>query len=301
MQVRPRLSCCNLPFPTIVLGVRFFETFSPSIAVTHKKILQRLSTLLLPSHIQQDELAQRFRNEKYILRMSRSGFNLLIGWLTEGFGGESLGAGEGFSGERSKRGRAAVMKVVNNHLQFDGQLHSSLMNFVLDTDIDLVTPSSTTAVPDDAWEERTGLLSSLIPTDAKKTSLSDPVAFNSSAGELKLGPPPVDESLQTEAERLLRDDMQEDGDIRPTTPEGLSRPLPSDMPPLPPSFRTLDVKREVEKVRDARKKIRLDPTVLTMDKDANSPEAAAARARALPSICAYTLYDVGDGYVGRQT
>lgn len=53
--------------------------------------------------------------------MSRSGFGLLVGWLTEGVGGEALGAGEGFSGERGKRGRSAVMRVVNNHLKFDGK------------------------------------------------------------------------------------------------------------------------------------------------------------------------------------
>lgn len=53
--------------------------------------------------------------------MSRSGFSLLLGWLTEGFGGEALGSGGGFTGEKGKRGRAAVMRVVNNHLRFDGQ------------------------------------------------------------------------------------------------------------------------------------------------------------------------------------
>ena len=52
--------------------------------------------------------------------MSRSGFSLLVGWLTEGIGGEALGAGDGFTGERGKRGRATVMRVVNNHLRFDG-------------------------------------------------------------------------------------------------------------------------------------------------------------------------------------
>ncbi len=53
--------------------------------------------------------------------MSRSGFSLLLGWLTEGFGGESFGSGGGFTGEKGKRGRAAVMRVVNNHLRFDGK------------------------------------------------------------------------------------------------------------------------------------------------------------------------------------
>ncbi len=36
---------------------------------------------------------QRFRDEKYVIRMSRSGFGLLVGWLTEGVGGEASGAG----------------------------------------------------------------------------------------------------------------------------------------------------------------------------------------------------------------
>lgn len=86
----------------------------------HSSVLNRLSNLRLPSHVQSDELAHRFRNVKYTVRMSRSGFDLLVGWLTEGVGGEATGAGGGFSGERGKRGRAAVMRVVNNHLRFDG-------------------------------------------------------------------------------------------------------------------------------------------------------------------------------------
>ena len=100
---------------------RFFSTFSTSLSPSHSAILHHLSTLLLPAHVQNDELAQRFRNEKYAIRMSRSGFSLLVGWLTEGVGGEALGAGDGFTGERGKRGRATVMRVVNNHLRFDGK------------------------------------------------------------------------------------------------------------------------------------------------------------------------------------
>lgn len=48
---------------------------------------------------------------------------MLVGWLTEGVGGEGSGAGDGFSGERGKRGRAAIMRVVNNHLKFDGKAY----------------------------------------------------------------------------------------------------------------------------------------------------------------------------------
>lgn len=104
-----------------LLALRFYSTYSPSLAPMHHATLHHLSTLLLPSHVQNDDLAQRFKNEKYVIRMSRSGFSLLVGWLTEGVGGEATGAGEGFSGEKGKRGRSAIMRVVNNHLRFNGK------------------------------------------------------------------------------------------------------------------------------------------------------------------------------------
>jgi transcription initiation factor TFIID subunit 5 len=104
-----------------VLAQEFFGAFSPSLEPLHSTTIHRLSTLRLPSHIQSDEIAQQFRNEKYTVRMSRSGFALLLGWLTEGIGGEAPGAGDGFFGEKGRRGRAAVMRVVNNHLRFDGE------------------------------------------------------------------------------------------------------------------------------------------------------------------------------------
>lgn len=113
------------------LAIRFYSAFAPALAPSHNSTLHHLSTLLLPSHVQNDPLAQRFLNEKYIVRMSRSGFSLLVGWLTEGVGGEALGAGGGFSGEMGKRGRAAVMRVVNNHLRFDGELFRFPLSSVL--------------------------------------------------------------------------------------------------------------------------------------------------------------------------
>ena len=121
MQVCPMV--CSLSESVVEdepTALRFFSTFSSSLSPSHNATLHHLSTLLLPAHVQNDELAQRFRNEKFAVRMSRSGFGLLVGWLTEGVGGEALGAGDGFTGEKGKRGRAAVMRVVNNHLRFDG-------------------------------------------------------------------------------------------------------------------------------------------------------------------------------------
>lgn len=167
-----------------------------------------------------------------------------------------------------------------------------------------VTTSSTSSVSASAWEESTGLLSSLIPQASGATaSLTDPQAFNSSAGELKLGPAPVPEDLRSEAERVYKDQIAaEQGtvaqhdtfNLRPTVP-GVVSPAESDLLPMPPSFKTVDVKREVERVRDARKRIRLDPSAAS-SVDPNSPQSAVARARALPSISAYTLHDTGEGW-----
>jgi transcription initiation factor TFIID subunit 5 len=116
--------CCALLVPRHgngqALAQEFFASFSPSLEPLHSNDIHRLSTLRLPAHIQSDETAQRFRSEKYTISMSRSGFALLLGWLTEGVGGEAPGAGDGFFGEKGRRGRAAVMRVVNNHLKFDG-------------------------------------------------------------------------------------------------------------------------------------------------------------------------------------
>jgi transcription initiation factor TFIID subunit 5 len=168
-----------------------------------------------------------------------------------------------------------------------------------------VTSSNTTSISSNAWEEGTGLLSSLIPQTAGSTTVNDPNSFNTSKGPLKLGPVPLPNDLRDEAERVLKEQAVFERDpsiqldrpiIQQTVPKGLVAPTESELLPHPPAFRTVDVNREVEKVRDARKRIRLDPQQLGTV-DINSPQAASIRSRVLPSICAYTLHDVPDGYV----
>ncbi|KAG6842271.1 hypothetical protein C0991_000241 [Blastosporella zonata] len=258
------------------------------------------------AHVQNDELAQRFRNEKFSVRMSRSGFGLLVGWLTEGVGGEAPGAGDGFSGEKGKRGRAAVMRVVNNHLRFDGKSSHSILLVRLVLTRTVVTSTNPSSVSSHAWEESTGLLSPLIPkaSGSATASYTNPQAFNASKGDLKLGPAPLSEELRTEAERVLREQAMLERDPngqyesyqfpRPTSMPGMIVPSESDLLPHPPTFKTVDVEREVNNVRDARKRIRLEPSALA-NVDVNSTQASTLRARALPSICAYTLHDVAEG------
>lgn len=155
-----------------------------------------------------------------------------------------------------------------------------------------------------AWEESTGLLSALVPQAGATNQWTNPQAFNQSRGDLKLGPMPIQEDLRVEAERVLREQAmlerdpsaQQENLFPQPSVVGLVSPSTSELPPYPPTFKTVDVKREVERVRDARKRIRLEPSILgTMDLD--SPHAAALRPRVIPSICAYTMHDVGEGLV----
>ncbi|KDQ20487.1 hypothetical protein BOTBODRAFT_183267 [Botryobasidium botryosum FD-172 SS1] len=295
----------------------FFAKYSGAIPPTHSSTTHHLSTLLLPTHAQSSPIATRLRSEKYTVRMSRSGFGLLLGWLTDGVGGERMGGGDAiFVGERGRRGRAAVMRVVNDRLRFD------------------ITTAPTTAVQETAWEESAGLIDSLVPpingaSTTSKNYKPDPRAFNASTGELKLGPAPLSAGLREETDRALSADSlsltddpmagpngstshqggDRDGDVRMNGPSSVGSADPAqisptfaDLPPYPTAFRTMDIRREVERTRDMRKRIRLDPSVLH-----GSPEtgvngfgvgdkhAAAARskylANALPSICAYTFHD----------
>ena len=175
-------------------------------------------------------------------------------------------------------------------------------------DIMAVTSTNPTATPPHAWEESTGLLSQLIPKtngSMSTTTATNPSAFNALKTDLKLGPAPMSEDLRTEAERVLREQAMVERDpnvhldlqlLRPQPFVGVTAPAEAEMLPLPPMFMTVDVDREVNAIRDARKRIRLDPSALS-GVDPNSLQAASLKARALPSICAYTLHDVAEGYV----
>lgn len=80
----------------------------------------------------------------------------------------------------------------------------------------------------------------------------------------------------------------------------LLQPSLSDLPPQPPLFRTVDIMREVAKVRDARKSLRIDLSLLNRSSGglAASDDKGVTdmmRRAALPSVCAYTYHDVEDG------
>lgn len=144
--------------------------------------------------------------------------------------------------------------------------------------------------------------------------VSAPQAFNSVRKDLRLGLPAMEDGLRDEVERTLREESMLNGEAvngaagrfdmntlpRPFAPppNGHPVPTPAEQLPMPPQFKTVDIRREVEKIRDARKRIRLDPTGYSAEADMNGLDRTGMiRARALPSVCTYTFHDSADGLV----
>lgn len=176
------------------------------------------------------------------------------------------------------------------------------------------------------------------------------VPLESRIPELKLGPAPQDPKLAKEVERLtsvdggdgkastgtgsgadvVMHDAEKADQATPaasatpapaseadktttdpsTTTNGLLNPTTTDLPPFPPSFRTLDIKREVELVRAARKRIRLGPEAYEASTAAGGGNSGKGKASAAgvgvggtigageavgkPSVLLCTVHDAGE-------
>ena len=318
-----------------------------SLVPFHADTIAHLGSLTLPSHVRSDSLAQRWRSQKYIVRLGKAAWNLLLGWLSDALVGGPGGNSQG--GTAESKGRACMLKIVNERLR-----------------VDIV--ESSTKISQEMIEESTGLISDLTityPTSPGQRMSIAPNAqtFNSAVGELKLGLPPLDDGLRAEVDRQVniedgkdknedkmdvdsqsqnqqqaqqpeqqpeqqqqqqsqpqsqqqsqqsqqsqpnqqqqQQQQQQSTDLSQTTTDGIANvtngeirdsnnllaPTRADLPPLP-VFRTADVKREVEKVFDGRKRIRLGVEVERGTLDDNVKTKTS-----LPSICAFTFQDVGD-------
>ncbi|KAJ1026640.1 hypothetical protein NDA13_004013 [Ustilago tritici] len=391
-------------------GSALYTAYAASFLPTHTALLSQIRSLALPSHIQSNPLAQRFRSERYVVKMSNTVFSLLLGWLTDG-GGPVSGTTSGLEEAEApaRRGREAMLKIINERCRIQ-VLAAQPYQFdaaVLEegTGLTGAGPKYSSVTTSAAGRSR---IHSSLAKDA--VSGADALAvFNAKAAgpQLKLHPSvPLTERLENEVQKELQQvdrreketvaavqaaeakskeaeasasatattqeggeggntsQQQQDGDttmqdaaegntaedadgsgrarttsVRPSEPPsstaspaaptaadakasassgpdfsvGLLAASITDMPPQAPTFRTVDVKREVQRVRDARKRIRLDPSLvngsgstwstLSFTSGVRDPSvnalgeqgAHAARVAALPSVCAYTFHDADDG------
>lgn len=131
---------------------------------------------------------------------------------------------------------------------------------------------------------------------------------------MKLGPAIVDPKLDKEVTRIIKnedalpDAMPGTGEtdpividfVDPDLPESgltpLISPQPFEIPPYPVTLRTLDVSREVEKVRESRKRIKLGGLAYS-----NLPNPVTGELTdtgvGKPSVCLFTIHDVGESLI----
>lgn len=293
----------------------------------HTVLLSTIRSLSLPSHVATDPLSQRFRTERYIVKMSATVFSLLLGWLTDGGGPVGgAGAGDGVrgdgTGDQDRRGREMMLKILNERCRIQ----------VLEA-----KPQELTSA---LLEEGTGLTGtgpSFSSRGAKSRqhpaleagvfSERDAVAdYNTAAAgpRLKLGSKiPLSEKLQVEVDKGSKaEEAREGSGTSPASRQGekstLLQPEYGDLPPQAPVYRTVDIEREVARLRDARKALRFDlslnsntvdslsgPSFLAGVRDPSfngmgEEGAKAARVAGLPSVCTYTYHDAVDGLTSSQ-
>jgi transcription initiation factor TFIID subunit 5 len=115
-------------------------------------------------------------------------------------------------------------------------------------------------------------------------------------GDVEMADGQDGQASQTALEKTARRDTKQSDilpDLIPELDPDLVSPSEGELLPPPPSglFRTSDVKREVETIRDKRKLIRLG---------VQDGEGAGVTP-VLPSVVAFTVFDSGEGCVGETT
>ncbi|SCZ89531.1 BZ3500_MvSof-1268-A1-R1_Chr9g10444 [Microbotryum saponariae] len=307
---RPELQPILLPLfvhaylDLVLVGYRkaadqFMNRFGPHHTPSDPHVVRMLSSIRNADHVKESEEATRWRKESYNIRLSERGWGLLLGWLQGG------GLALSLEGTES-RGRDRVLAIINERVKVDAM------------------PGPPSKTPTGY-----GLLSDFAGKEPSSKAL-DP---------LKLGPAPVDPNLEREVARQVKDDAAQDAmdtstpsangingststsepkagpgstplaiDFADASPHAenvpLINPVPSDMLPMPQTLRTIDVMREVEKVREARKRIKLSaeayvavPATTTMN-GANGDKVGVPLGQvteaAKPSVCIFTIHDAGD-------
>ncbi|CEP21501.1 TAF5 [Cyberlindnera jadinii] len=215
---------------------KFFDRFKSDHEILHGSEVSKLSAIGTAEHLEENELAKLYRDNSYVLHISRTALNLLLYFLHEN---EAVGG-------------SVMISLINRY----------------------ITPVITNESLANAGE---GALDDGIKGLQKTDEVSK---FNSQ--EVKLGKMPMDPEFAKEVETELQKKDEKSKGEELLVPEFLEMTkADSDSPsrdvlPLPQKS-ALDLKREIQAVRDSRDKIKLDTI-----------QAAA------PSVCMYTFHNTNN-------
>jgi hypothetical protein len=136
-------------FPTYQLS-RLTDRFALDHYPYNASLLLSLHSLRLPSHIQESELAQRWLNNKFLVKISERGLELLIAWSGGGKskdanGGtaqsqvqaQAQGSGQNQQQQQQKKKgrydtRGKVWSFLNERVKFESELDLFFLIHVVD-------------------------------------------------------------------------------------------------------------------------------------------------------------------------
>lgn len=243
----------------VIASQTFYKEHALEHENTHGHDLKGLKALSLPQHIEDDQLARLYRENKYRVNLSKTTFTLLMHFLEE----------------TKDAGGNVILRFINQRID-------------IKTLVGRPTMFSTTGDDEAMMGEDEG-----IPGHT-----SGRLDRGGVLPHVRLGHMPMDRELMADVEDELRDEDARMKDVTRSDELGVStggtlvdefqkikREESEDSPmrdviPLPP-YTGVDVEREVRLVKESRDKVRLHGVP--------SPS--------LPSVCMYTFHNTHDGYV----
>ncbi|KAE8214902.1 hypothetical protein CF327_g1772 [Tilletia walkeri] len=199
----------------------FFAAHQASFLPTYSPLLTTLRSITLPTHVSTDPLAQRFRTERYIVKMTQAVFSLFLSWLTDS-STAAMAASTSISGANGSvsvadsgaegplvRGRDAMLKVINERcrIQLLKKTRTEIDSATLEEGSGLTSAVQSNIEPT-ARSQRSAFHSSLqVSAVSHNDAVSD---YNArAAGQLKLGPKvPRSAELEDEIRRELREEAR---------------------------------------------------------------------------------------------
>ncbi|CDF88298.1 BN860_06788g1_1 [Zygosaccharomyces bailii CLIB 213] len=255
---------------------RFFDRFSPDFKLNHSSEINRLFSVNSVDHIKENEVANAFHTNRYRVSITRTTLNLLLYFLNEN---EGVGGSLIISAINQHLDPNIVDTVTSKDQLADGIKMLEKGNST-DTHIN-TAPIKLGPYPRDEEFSKEIETELKIRDDQEKRSDKHTLVQEYKAMNNEPYDVPEPEVKEEEGEKKEDDEasLPKAEEKKPTTkpaaqPEDANMESPAlDAIPLPPKT-TLDIKLEVQKVKESRDAIKLDNSQL-----------------ALPSVCMYTFHN----------
>ncbi|KAK9387045.1 WD40-repeat-containing domain protein [Lipomyces mesembrius] len=219
--------------PDTSLARKFFDTYSDDHSILHGHDLQLLSGLTLPEHLQENETAKLYRQNKYRLNISRTTFDLLLHFLDE----------------NERNGGPVTIRLINQYIETNvipsRPDRNDARNQTLGDDEGI--PGHITG-RETKFNQQTIRLGKF-PMDERmirevELRLKEEDS-RSQQEHSELGVVPGSKTLMQEFQELHKQEPEADAPVR-------------DILPLPP-FNGADVEAEIAAVKDARSRLNIGP------------------------------------------